>query len=71
MSISFLDAVTIQKTHRKYNPTIATWPLQLRPFIDKSLEIISYFLHATKALTDNIKDNNKIVHITCKKNYLS
>lgn len=46
-------------------------PLQLRPFIDKSLEIISYFLHATKALTDNIKDNNKIVHITCKKNYLS
>lgn len=38
-----------------------------RPFIDKSLEIISYFLHATKALTDNIKDNNKIVHITCKK----
>lgn len=26
-----------------------------------------YFLHATKALTDNIKDNNKIVHITCKK----
>lgn len=54
MSISFLDAVTIQKTNRKYNPKIATWPLQLRPFIDKSLEIISYFLHATKALTDNI-----------------